>query len=168
MRWKAMPLEKWSNGRLLFILFSVILIAHRSSPVISQTDSIFVLPTAKSILTEGNLRLDEFKEMIPKKNDYRIEVISGHPYNLFPIGTSLLSLPFVLLYNNEQIKSDSEGIERFIASFWVGITSIFLSSIVFQLLGTKKYSRSLFSFLLFALHHGLLPVGLYGSMVLRC
>lgn len=137
-----------SNRSLLFVIFSLVFIAHLSSPVITSTDSRYVLPAAKSLLIEGNLRLDEYKEMINKDNDYRIEIISGHPYNLFPIGTSLLSLPIVFWYDNELIKSSPEGIERFIASLWVAITCIFIYLIAFQILGNRKYS--LFSIFIFA------------------
>jgi hypothetical protein len=70
--------------------------AHASCPIITQFDSRWVIPTAVSLLTEGNADLDEYADVIAA-DDYGIRVTNGHRYNSFPLGVSLVALPFVAL-----------------------------------------------------------------------
>lgn len=71
--------------------------AHGLSGVISSADSKWSIPTAVSILKEGDTDLNEYQASF-EENDYRALVeINGRYYTFFPIGASLIALPFVFV-----------------------------------------------------------------------
>ncbi len=82
----------WMLVTFFFVFFVYIL-----SPKITPYDSRWSIHTCISILNEFNTDLDEFKKEIIENRGYATEKINGHYYNRFPIGVSLLALPFVLL-----------------------------------------------------------------------
>jgi len=131
------------HSYFVFIVFSVVFLLHLSSEVMTPYDSKHTILVTRSIITDGKVNLDKYRSFI-KPNDHGIEFIDGHIYNFFPIGVSLLAIPIVLLYNDEMVKTtyiNSSGeIERFIASFFVALSSVFIYLISFQLLKNKKYS----------------------------
>lgn len=78
------------------LLMLLIFLGHSISPVSQSGDSGWAIPLALSILYERDLDLDEYASQIAP-TDSRIDRIGGHYYSYFPYGTSLISLPFVLL-----------------------------------------------------------------------
>ncbi|NUQ00481.1 MAG: hypothetical protein HUU35_11570, partial [Armatimonadetes bacterium] len=75
-------------------LFGLVAAVHFASRVDTSFDSRWTLPTAMSLLTEGDLDLDEY----PAAHDpteYRIRRIGGHLYHNFPPGPALLAVPVV-------------------------------------------------------------------------
>ncbi len=69
---------------------------HASSPVRMQTDSVWNVPVALSLWHHGDVTLDEYTDELARL-DHGVERVNGHAYNGFPLGPSLLALPFVAL-----------------------------------------------------------------------
>jgi len=83
-----------------FLIFLVVFVSHFVFTLPSfVSDPIWSVDTALSIVKEGNTDLDEFKGYLEKEKYYASEVVDGHYYGYFPIGVSILALPFVYLFN---------------------------------------------------------------------
>jgi len=79
-------------------VFAIVFGAYLYSPIVISSDSRWVIPTAESLLTEGNSDIDEFAEIDLPNYAYSIVTARDHTYSLFPIGPVFLALPFVKLY----------------------------------------------------------------------
>ncbi len=79
------------------IVFIVVFIAYISSPIITPYDSRWSVHTSLSIIQQGNTDLNEYTEEIINNDYYAIEEIDGYYYTIFPVGTSLLAVPFVAI-----------------------------------------------------------------------
>ncbi len=83
---------------MALLVFLFVLVTHMQFPI-HQTvgDSIWYLPTAFSMLNEGNLDLTEYQALIDQNPslDYTITEVDGKPYNTYPIGPTFVALPFV-------------------------------------------------------------------------
>lgn len=123
--------------------------------------------SAYSFIKEGNFNLDEFKEQIKENENYGIEQINGDYYNYFPIGTTLIAVPFVFTANiflqpgiekipliKDYVQGRSRkavytynvislyhGVELFIASFLMALASVFVFKI------SKLYLDNIYSLL---------------------
>lgn len=72
-------------------------------PVVQITDHKYLLMASDSLLRRGTLRLDGLSltgaplvaGAEARSPDYRIEVVGGHHYHSFPVGTAVLSAPLV-------------------------------------------------------------------------
>jgi hypothetical protein len=121
--------KRTSQPLILFLVFLVVFICHyRLSPTITSFDSRWSVHTARSILKEGNTDLDEYYYLFEKNLDYSISRINGHYYTIYPIGASLLALPFVTLLDSAGIDViNNEGsVQLLVASFIVGLTAVFI------------------------------------------
>ena len=81
------------------LIFLVVFGVYLYSPIIISSDSRWVIPTAESLMTEGNTDLDEFAETAQPNYAYSVVQANDHIYSLFPIGTVVVALPFVQLYS---------------------------------------------------------------------
>jgi hypothetical protein len=90
------------------IIFAVAAVVFLSSPVYIFGDSHFALLLSHNILRHGHVRLDEYLARPldprllrhrPNTELYQIHRANGHSYYFFPIGSSVLSIPFVPLLN---------------------------------------------------------------------
>jgi hypothetical protein len=103
-------------------LFSIVKNADsdpRGSLLLSQT-----------ILTNKTIKLDHFGNKFLENYGYRIENKNGHFYYSFPIGTSIISLPFVRIanslgYDMADPRSETE-VQTLISSLTVMFTLLFL------------------------------------------
>ncbi len=132
---------------LLASIFLVVFFFHVRSKNITSGDSRWFIPVAVSILNHGDINLDEYHERIQEYNRYAIHRVDGHDYNLFPIGTTIMSLPFVwavdvmLEYTagisfEEHLKDNrSENTERFIASIFVALATVIMFLIARDAIG---------------------------------
>lgn len=148
-------MKKSSHSIILILIFWVVFIVYFNSKNIISFDSKWIVHTAMSIIKQGNADLDEYKKIIGD-SDYRIENINTHIYTVYPIGISVIALPFVFAidkglnlmlskfprleeYIKEYIKMRSHtcpnrinvisvflGVELFIASLIVAITAVFI------------------------------------------
>lgn len=65
------------------------------SPVAHSPDSRWVLPTAVSLLTEGDIGLNEYRAVIKARGTYGLRRKKGEYVNFFPVGPALIATPFV-------------------------------------------------------------------------
>ncbi len=79
----------------MLLVFAVSLFVYWVSPVRMQTDSVWVTATARSLLRDGDVHLDENEEIIRLDRGFQIERRDGHAFYEVPLGTSLTALPTV-------------------------------------------------------------------------
>lgn len=95
--WLAHFLSVINHRIMLPIFFAMTFAVHLLSPVVTSFDSRWTIPTALSIIEEGNTNLDEYQHEPDFNNHYAIKISHGHYYSLYPIGTSIVAIPFVFL-----------------------------------------------------------------------
>jgi len=150
------------------LIFLVVLSSHFSSGKRISSDSRYSIHTAVSMIKEGNTDLDEYAALF-EENDYRIENIRGQFYTRYPIGVSIVAVPFVYVIDKGLHAASAlaalsptadEGVddagkdgpdadflikhhrkvETFIASFVVALTSVFLYLIALQQGSSRKFA----------------------------
>jgi hypothetical protein len=151
------------NRKFVFslLLFVFVYSMHAGSFVVNSIDSMWVMHTAHSIVNEGNLNLNEFREEVKAKDRYGVRKRNNNIYNYFPYGTSLLAAPFIFLYDSapsffqtfvpgayemEALKVRLP-LEKAIASFITALTTVFIFLIGLQYLSP---TRSILLALVFA------------------
>jgi hypothetical protein len=132
------------------LLFGGVLVAYVLSPVHTPFDSRWSIHTAMSILHEGNTDLDEYGEQLRRADDYAIDHVDGHAYSRYPIGASLVALPFVWVADRvgrsvfgfdldlHLRRRGSGAIECVIASFVVAFTVVIIYAIGALFLDSKR------------------------------
>ncbi len=130
----------------------VVFITHFLSETVTITDSRWTLHTSLSILRNHDTNLDEYESSIVAQQFYAIDKVDEHYYYSFPIGTPLLILPVVkaidfaahhVLYYDIHSPVEggySGGIQLFIASLIVAITSVFVYLFCFLITSSKWQS----------------------------
>ncbi len=81
------------------LAFFIPLLVFVASPVLVQTDSVWTVPVAASVLREGDLALDEFGPELARRNHYGTIAVEGRTYYYFPNTTSLVALPVVWAFD---------------------------------------------------------------------
>lgn len=118
------------SSAILLLLFAAIFLLHFCSKNNISYDSKWSIHLALSILKEGNTTLDEYYQLPPPpaEKDYAIEIVDGHAYNVYPVGPSLLALPFVAVMDaaGVDVIRFHEGTELLIASALIAFTSVLL------------------------------------------
>ncbi|MFB5649077.1 glycosyltransferase family 39 protein [Leptospira wolffii] len=97
-----------------------------------KADANWALPTAVSIVREGNTNLDEYMRL-PETRQFFPEMtlkVGEHSYDYFPVGGAFLALPqvFLLLQINgtkEVIRHSSEA-SKLVASSWMAISALLI------------------------------------------
>lgn len=108
-----------------FAIVAVVFATHFAG-LITSYDSVWSIPTARSILREGNTDLEEYRARIEsdRSNDYRMEIIDGRYYTILPIGPSLLALPVVLVLDAAGRHVSDGKIEKLVASFLIALAAM--------------------------------------------
>ena len=83
----------------LFFLF--VFVIYVVSPIVSSSDSRFVVPTDLSILRHGDADIDEYRNRF-NEAPWAIRNENGHDWNVYPVGISILSLPWVWLIDESK------------------------------------------------------------------
>jgi hypothetical protein len=172
-RMTFVPAMIMKNGRRAILwgfIFFTVFIGHFGSRNITSIDSKWSIYTAMSILKEGNTNLDEYQT--EAENDRQVIKINNHIYNLFPIGVSLMAVPFVYIIEKgldpvlsifpgleHYIRNRSHhplsslnvlslypGIELLIASFVIALTAGFIYSVSRLFLSWKRSLLMVFIF----------------------
>jgi len=130
----------------------VVFLVHAASRNITSSDSIWTVHTARSLVLEGNLDLDEYGAELARENYRNTISLGGHRFNIFPFGTPVLAAPFVLAADGvlsvlvpavpglervirgrsaeEITRMDSiglhKGVELVTASFFVALAAMFV------------------------------------------
>jgi hypothetical protein len=84
---------------VLIALWAAIFVVYLATGIGTSGDSRWSLPIAVSILHEGNTNLDEFHPLADRDAASSVETVRGHQYSYFPIGVSIVALPFVWLFD---------------------------------------------------------------------
>lgn len=104
----------------------VVVFAAHFAGLITSYDSRWTIPTARSILREGNTDLEEYRARIEsdRSNDYMLETVDGRYYSIFPIGGSLLALPVVFVLDVTGTRVPDGKTEKLVASFLVALAAM--------------------------------------------
>jgi hypothetical protein len=109
---------------------------HVGSPVITPFDSLWTIPTARSIIRHGDTNLDEHRKRIAALGLYQIDLVRGHYYSLFPIGCSILAIPVVAPLDLAQVRLTDGQVEKLVASIVVALTAMLLYLVARRSLAT--------------------------------
>ncbi len=86
------------NGPISALVFVTVFIVHfLLSPVVTVYDSIWFVPISLSIIHEGNTDLDEYARNVAQQNYYGVVNTGEHLQSYFPVGASVLAVPFVFV-----------------------------------------------------------------------
>ncbi len=85
------------NKKLFYIIFIVVFAANIFNTNITSSDSRWTVHTAYSMIYERDIDLDEYSHIIEKTGKYGIWKGTEHVYNYFPIGVSIIAIPFVFV-----------------------------------------------------------------------
>jgi len=91
-----------SLGVVGLLVFLTVLLTHSQFPIAHVLgDNIWNVPTAFSLLHRGNLDLVEYQGLIDRYPGlrYTVRMIDNTPYNTYPLGASLVALPFVAAFD---------------------------------------------------------------------
>lgn len=132
-----MPSKKFITGSLLpALIFAAALSIFLLSPVHQVTDSAYSMLLSESLLHHRSFALDHyniprgepkwFRYYFRNGDIYQLEWVNGHLYHNFPVGTSILSIPFVAVMNALGVSATNpdgtynpdgeENIERILAA----------------------------------------------------
>ncbi len=132
-------------------VFATISITHILSPVTTSGDSRWAVPIVISILTEGNIDVNEYVSLKEKWPDYCLIKVGDREYSFFPWQTYLFAIPDVclrlLFQDRDQIIGDRATIEKSTASLVVALAAVFVFLIARRSLDT---GFSLFLVFIFA------------------
>ncbi|RKH64844.1 hypothetical protein [Corallococcus llansteffanensis] len=84
-----------ASPRALWLLCLGLFGVYTASKVQMQMDSLWSIPSAASILHEGNTDLDEFRPTFSPATDYAHSEFGGRTYYVYPPGVMVSALPFV-------------------------------------------------------------------------
>lgn len=124
---------------IVALVFLAVLIGHLYSSNTDLSDSVWSIHTAMSIVKQGNIDLDEYSEIASETGlEYTLETVGGHTYTTYPIGASIVAVPFVFAADrlsgpilgldlDEYIKHNHpQRLESFVASFVVALTAVLI------------------------------------------
>lgn len=91
-----------NNGLVAVAIFSINLLIFIAAPVGQIADSKYASLVSQSLLDHGTVRLDHYH--LPKIESHgyqphQLEIVNNHIFYYFPIGSSILSVPFVAVAN---------------------------------------------------------------------
>lgn len=121
----------------------VVFVVHALSEIRSGADSRWTVHLAYSLLRDGDLYLDEYRETIAREGFYFVEEAHGHLVHAYPVAISVLAVPFVAMLDPIvgpvvplpgrflAERQDAElvkfwTIEATIASLWVAVAALFV------------------------------------------
>lgn len=120
---------------VIVLVFFLVFSTHLVKRNYQYGDSLWSTYTALSIVREGNTDLDEYRDIVLISDNFGIYESNGHVYSFFPIGTSVIALPFIYpanaFYSNFHTSYESSfvmagRVEAFIASLIVALTAVFI------------------------------------------
>jgi len=117
----------------------VVFVTHFGG-IITSYDSRWSIPTARSILHEGNTDLDEYRarwEADPGGR-YTVELVNGRYYAGSPIGVSLLALPVVLVIDATGARVPDGKTEKLVASLVMALTALVIYGIARHALSVPR------------------------------
>ena len=83
---------------IVILVFLAVLTGHLASSNTDLSDSVWSIHTAMSIVKQCNIDLDEYSEIALETGlEYTLETVGGHTYTTYPIGASIVAVPFVFV-----------------------------------------------------------------------
>jgi len=98
------------------------------------------------MILEHNTDLDEYTAIARESNNYCLKIVDGHLYSIFPIGPSVVEVPFILAAMPFTDLTDSmktsipTGADHLIAAVIVALTAVFIFLIGEQFFDSRRYS----------------------------
>jgi hypothetical protein len=123
---------------LVLIAFLTAYLIYRTNELVWSLDSVYVIPTSLSIINEHDIELGEYSQLFVRPRDYRITEVDGNYYNYFPIGTSILILPFVggieIYRSYKATERGKPGISFIIVEKWISaIIAALCAAVIFMI-----------------------------------
>jgi hypothetical protein len=87
---RANRIDHW----ICVALFVLVVVTQFNGKWYGIGDTRWYIPVALSLIEEGDTDLDEYRDIMTSR-DYAVMGYRGHLYNFFPIGPSLIAVPFV-------------------------------------------------------------------------
>lgn len=108
---------------LLTVVFLTVIFARNNS---TGSDPRSTLLVTESIVKNHTIKLDSYGDAVLNKYGYAIQEKNGHKYYYFPIGSSILSIPFVIVANTFGMNMEvwEPKLQKIIAAFTSVITTI--------------------------------------------
>lgn len=169
-------LPSLSNFSVMVLIFLFVFSSHFfGSDITTSFDSKWSIHTAMSLIREGNTDLDEYVTLVERHQDYTLERINNHYYNFYPIGTSILAIPYVFIVDTfmrsgffidfeqfiNQYALIPAGIEKFAASNMIALSSLFI-----YLIGCFLFEKRAYPLLLTGIFAFCTPAWSIGSRAL--
>jgi hypothetical protein len=85
------------NSRAVAVSIGLAVFAAHCHGNMGCSDSAWSIPTAVSLIDQGNADLDEFQPLLAARGTSSIERHRNHSYTRFPIGPSVVAIPGVLV-----------------------------------------------------------------------
>lgn len=147
--------ETSSLIRTLVLLFVVTVAIYGISPVVTNSDSYLVVPTAVSITHDGDLDIAEYTDVRPVREHYGFVETNGARLNAFPWAVSLTAVPAVLAVDAaheigigpgaDALVRDDEtgGIQLAMASIITALAAVAIALLSYlRLTGTPRRRRA--------------------------
>jgi len=115
---------------LVFVAFSALYLAFSEYPSAAQGgDNMWYFPTAVSLIEDGDLDLGEHRDQIRRVKGFGILETRDGPINFFPIGTTLVSLPFAPV--SQLLGFESRAAARILAALIaaLSVAMVFLAAV---------------------------------------
>jgi hypothetical protein len=131
---EAAPKTTGWHGRLgrtgtgVLVVFAVALLVYRISPVRLQTDSAWTTITARSLVKEGNVDLDEYAHLLHVNHGFQTERRNGHVYYAVPLGTSLFEVPVVAVGSLLDADGLDAKVSKGINQPWDGLSAALITA----------------------------------------
>ena len=118
---------RWGVRVIPVAIVVLVFVAHFGG-IITTYDSRWSIPTARSILREGNTDVEEYRARLAADpaSGYALETIDGRHYAASPIGVSLLALPVVFVLDAAGAHMPDGKTEKLVASLVMALTAMVL------------------------------------------
>lgn len=142
---------------LPWMIFLIVSLVHLEGRVATSFDSGWSVYVSLSLLQEGNLDLDEYREII-EPSDYRVIEVDGHLQSYYPVATSIVAAPAVwaakvltkrllnIRLDRYLRKNSPAGVERFASSLIVALSAVLIFRLARLVLGLGGASFVTFVF----------------------
>jgi hypothetical protein len=119
-------MRRWHRAIPLAIV--VLVFAAHFGGIITSYDSRWSIPTARSIVREGNTDLEEYRARAEADPGslYALDTVGGRYYAGSPIGVSLVAVPVVLVLEATGSRMPDGKAEKLVASLVTALTALVL------------------------------------------
>jgi hypothetical protein len=143
-------MQRWRRYAVPVLIFCLVFTLHARAGIFVSADSRWSIHAAMSIIQQGNTDLNEYAPLLAEHHQYGIETINGHQFSIFPVGVSLLAVPFVWInwrvigpvraidVQSQIAQTIPSRVEGVIASFFVALTAAVLYMIGRRQLSTPS------------------------------